>query len=63
MPKLKVKMFYGTSDAPMIVANACCDFVNGNPDVKVVEIVHANDNVFLYYRGDAKEDTTTPWKS
>lgn len=28
MKPLKVKRFYGTADAPMATANACCDFVN-----------------------------------
>lgn len=54
MHKLKVKMFYGTSDAPEITANTCCDFVNNNPGIKVVEIVHSNNNVFLYYREKEK---------
>lgn len=37
-------------------------FVNNNHDVKVVEIVHSNGNVFLYYMGDVKEDKITPWR-
>lgn len=55
MKPLKVKRFYGTSDAPMVTANACCDFVNDNKGIDVVQIVHSNNDVFLYYRGNERE--------
>ena len=51
MNELHVKRFFGTLDAPMIPANACCDFVNDNPQIEVQAIVHSNNDVFLYYRG------------
>lgn len=55
MKPLKVKRFYGTAEAPMIPANACCDFVNDNKGIDVVQIVHSNNDVFLYYRGKERE--------
>ncbi len=51
MKELHVKRFCGTFEAPMIPANACCDFVNDNPQIEVQTIVHSNNDVFLYYRG------------
>ena len=51
MKELHVKRFYGTAEAIMVTANACCDFVNDNPKIEVQAIVHSNNDVFLYYRG------------
>lgn len=62
MKELHVKRFCGTVDAPMIPSNACCDFVNDNKGIDVVQIAHSNNDVFLYYRGDSKEDKITPRK-
>lgn len=50
MKPLKVKRFYGTAEAIMVTANACCDFVNDNKGIDVVQIVHSDNDVFLYYR-------------
>ena len=55
MKPLKVKRFYGTAEAPMVTHNACCDFVNDNKGIEVVQIVHSNNDVFLYYRGQEHE--------
>lgn len=56
MKPLKVKRFYGTTaEAIMVTANACCDFVNENKGIDVVQIVHSNTDVFLYYRGNERE--------
>lgn len=55
MKPLKVKRFCGSFEAPMIPANACCDFVNDNKGIDVVQIVHSNNDVFLYYRGKERE--------
>lgn len=51
MKELHVKRFCGSFESPMIPANACCDFVNDNPQIEVQAIVHSNNDVFLYYRG------------
>lgn len=51
MKELHVKRFCGSFESPMIPANACCDFVNDNPQIEVQTIVHSNNDVFLYYRG------------
>ena len=51
MKELHVKRFCGSFETPMIPANACCDFVNDNPQIEVQTIVHSNNDVFLYYRG------------
>lgn len=55
MKELHVKRFYGTAEAIMVTANACCDFVNDNKGIDVVQIVHSDNDVFLYYRGKEHE--------
>ena len=55
MKPLKVKRFYGTAEAIMVTANACCDFVNDNKGIDVVQIVHSDNDVFLYYRENERE--------
>ena len=56
MKQLKVRRFYGTTaEAIMVTANACCAFVNDNKGIEVVQIVHSNNDVFIYYRGQERE--------
>lgn len=55
MKPLKFQHFYGTYESRTSAAAKCCDFVNDNKGIDVVQIVHSNNDVFLYYRGKERE--------